>query len=369
MHCFWFGLTVGADRHEHQWTFPRAFHVSPFNDRSGYYQVSLIDPLKSSSYSIKILLLEPDHSKKLMATLEGSAEPLSDAAILRSSLLFPLSLLLTAARIVYQAFILHYFKRLNVFARPEPFVGQHQQENSVGPTAAPNGSIHWQQPTTAQLWLRSQFEVALQRCVDQHSESVQVTVQPADFTQPTSTIARTALGSDGAAFSPATEHHKITLRFHSHTAFEELLMAPCFDQAVDVGVIKGTWEVDRPQLLESILELLEPSRLSVSTFSATNACRTLRSLYSRWSSMPQPERHKPSSHWQDTIATWRLALTLAQITATDVVSYYVAKALRAEFVRGGSPWEIWDRIKSSRRDHSEVKGTTHYYGLLSPQQD
>ncbi|KAI9601221.1 hypothetical protein H4Q26_001030 [Puccinia striiformis f. sp. tritici PST-130] len=50
-------LTIGVNEtplpnsseFDHQWVIPRAFHVSPFNDRTGTYQISLSDPFATQS--------------------------------------------------------------------------------------------------------------------------------------------------------------------------------------------------------------------------------------------------------------------------------------------------------------------------------
>ncbi|SNX86301.1 uncharacterized protein MEPE_05010 [Melanopsichium pennsylvanicum] len=146
----------------HQWTFPRSFHVSPFNDRGGFYRLFLRNPFTSRSDSfdlgIKLLLLveadddlqssssslsevkrKPKLVKKLMATLDsispqavkaGSSSslsaytgrcvrPLSPATLYAAILRQPWDLFLTFARILWEAGKLHFRKRLDAFGRPE----------------------------------------------------------------------------------------------------------------------------------------------------------------------------------------------------------------------------------------------------------
>lgn len=113
-------------------TFPRKFHVSPFNDRSGSYQLQCLDPFTSSSSSggaagavdMHLTVLEEDGTKKLTAQVNSTRPPIPT----RQTLTCTLALLrhgagvfLTMPRILLQAYKLHYGKRLAVYLRPEPF--------------------------------------------------------------------------------------------------------------------------------------------------------------------------------------------------------------------------------------------------------
>ncbi|EJD05057.1 uncharacterized protein FOMMEDRAFT_154227 [Fomitiporia mediterranea MF3/22] len=128
----------------HSWTFPRQFHVSPFNDRSGYYTCSITAPphpppsLSSSTATlalnktnlsdspialprIRIQLYTPDKKLKLTASLRStSAVPLTTPTLLATLVRYPITLFLSFPRIAWQAFHLHYRRRLDVYARPEP---------------------------------------------------------------------------------------------------------------------------------------------------------------------------------------------------------------------------------------------------------
>lgn len=141
--------------YQHSWTFPRAFHVSPFNDRSGYYQLLMNDLWSSSSnkrptLDIRLLLMteaedEDDDfnddsssdktkvvlQKKLLATLCSSdapsaslksyrqTRPLTSINLFIALLSQPLDLILPVSRIMWEAAKLHWMRRLPVFIRPE----------------------------------------------------------------------------------------------------------------------------------------------------------------------------------------------------------------------------------------------------------
>lgn len=134
--------------YDHSWTFPRDFHVSPFNDRLGYYQLFLRDMWKDSedglpSIDIRLLLLVPPEEeeersegktlqKKLLATLTSSnatsatqkptkeAKPMTASSIFSMLIRQPFDLFLPVTRIMIEAAKLHWKKRLPVHIRPEP---------------------------------------------------------------------------------------------------------------------------------------------------------------------------------------------------------------------------------------------------------
>lgn len=163
--------------YEHQWTFPRSFHVSPFNDRGGYYRLALKDLWRDGStlptLDVRLVLMVPDENdqevagadnlqsrqpplrKKLLATLSShdhfspnAPRPLTAHNLVVTLARQPLDLFLTFVRIAWQAAILHYGKpKLDVFNKPELTVaaalsrrGEINGANSAG--ALPPHRIH-----------------------------------------------------------------------------------------------------------------------------------------------------------------------------------------------------------------------------------
>lgn len=143
--------------YDHSWTFSRDFHVSPFNDRLGYYQLFLRDMWKDSvdglpSIDIRLLLLVPPEEeearqqgnlqKKLLATLTSSnaisatqkptkeAKPMTASSVFSTLIRQPLDLFLPVARIMIEAAKLHWKKRLPVHIRPEPR-GEAKKWNAI----------------------------------------------------------------------------------------------------------------------------------------------------------------------------------------------------------------------------------------------
>jgi cyclopropane-fatty-acyl-phospholipid synthase len=93
----------------------KRFHVSPFFDRQGGYHF-LFSPL-DKHLTISITLMD-NESPKLLATLTGSALPFTSASIFKMLLNYPLSIVLTMPRIIYQAAILFFLKKLSIYKKP-----------------------------------------------------------------------------------------------------------------------------------------------------------------------------------------------------------------------------------------------------------
>lgn len=173
-------------RYDHRWTFPRSFHVSPFNSRDGYYTLSLVPPFSrhhpsSPSLCISLLLLTPSRTPKLFARLASppafSPLPLTARNVLSTILFrFPISLFLTTPRIMYHAFILHFRKGLGVYARPEPVgrekgeawsEGEHQAWGRVDVRdAAEVGGIGWKAVGIAERRCREWTEDWIRKRMD-----------------------------------------------------------------------------------------------------------------------------------------------------------------------------------------------------------
>lgn len=151
--------------YDHQWTFPRTFHVSPFNDRSGYYRLFLRELFPRDGESadgetghlphldVRLLLMVEDTSstespaplrKKLMASLSSfhpstsrAPRALSSYALYATLARQPLDLFLTFPRILYEAARLHFVHRLDAYWRPDQVdINTSEEQRSVRGKAA-----------------------------------------------------------------------------------------------------------------------------------------------------------------------------------------------------------------------------------------
>ena len=98
-------------------TTEKAFHVSPFNPIAGEYQFRFV--LKPRSIFLGIDLYE--NGQCIMKTyLEGQSHELSPRKLIQYCLLHPLDTAVNAMpRILYQASVLYFKKKLRIYPRPE----------------------------------------------------------------------------------------------------------------------------------------------------------------------------------------------------------------------------------------------------------
>lgn len=102
----------------------KEFYVSPFNDVSGRYRLSLPEPGADGHVALSITL-ERDGHAPFVATLDGDARPASVRNIVAAQLRTPLAPLVVAARIRLHGIWL-WLRRLPVVDRPH-----HDNPNTV----------------------------------------------------------------------------------------------------------------------------------------------------------------------------------------------------------------------------------------------
>jgi cyclopropane-fatty-acyl-phospholipid synthase len=108
-------LDGGADfplecRHSKQ------FHVSPFNDMEGHYEFSFSAPDDDLSIEIKLVR---NGEVVMDAAMWGTGRPLSSASLWKTVLRHPFTAALTMPRILWQAALLRYRRKLPVFRKPD----------------------------------------------------------------------------------------------------------------------------------------------------------------------------------------------------------------------------------------------------------
>lgn len=96
---------------------PKDFHVSPFYDIKGDYDFHF--GALGDEFDIRINVLE-NGKQIFFSQLSGKALEFSRQNIVRTVLRWPFSAALTFSRILWQAGVLHFIKRLPVFTKPVP---------------------------------------------------------------------------------------------------------------------------------------------------------------------------------------------------------------------------------------------------------
>lgn len=113
-------LTDLTEAGAHTWTArcPKAFHVSPFNDLEGEYHFTFRIEADEIFLGVD---LHKEGECVMKTWIQGRARPLSNENILGYALLHPFDTALNSMpRILWQAAVLHYEKRIEVFKRPSP---------------------------------------------------------------------------------------------------------------------------------------------------------------------------------------------------------------------------------------------------------
>lgn len=95
----------------------KQFHVSPFNDMQGRYEFSFSEPGDQINISIR---LSRDGETVMDASMWGSGEPLTTGNLWKTMLRHPVNAWMTMPRILWQAALLHYRKKMPVFRKPPP---------------------------------------------------------------------------------------------------------------------------------------------------------------------------------------------------------------------------------------------------------
>jgi len=93
----------------------KQFHVSPFNDMQGYYEFTFSAPERELKIAIRLIR---DGVTVMDAAMWGSGQPLTTTHMRQALLRHPFTAALTMPRIIRQAALLRYRKKLPVFRRP-----------------------------------------------------------------------------------------------------------------------------------------------------------------------------------------------------------------------------------------------------------
>jgi cyclopropane-fatty-acyl-phospholipid synthase len=113
-------LKMSQSRYENKkntFTAQKRFHVSPFFDRSGYYEFLLTRPEESIDNVIRYYNAE---KLSLVARIQGQSLPLNSPNLIKTIARYPLSAAMTMPRILWQAARLYWQRRLPVFQKPVP---------------------------------------------------------------------------------------------------------------------------------------------------------------------------------------------------------------------------------------------------------
>jgi cyclopropane-fatty-acyl-phospholipid synthase len=95
----------------------KQFHVSPFNNMNGHYEFSFSEPGDDLNIEIKLIR---DNALVMTATMWGKGRELTTSNLWKTVLSHPFTAALTMPRIIWQAALLYYKKKLPIFRKPTP---------------------------------------------------------------------------------------------------------------------------------------------------------------------------------------------------------------------------------------------------------
>lgn len=390
--------------YDHQWTFARSFHVSPFNDRGGFYRLFLKEPFTQESNTfnlgIRLLLLVEDPSsppdqpgvklvKKLMATLDSipppssktrqvgrMVRPLSSATLYVALMRQPIDLFMTFVRILWEAGKLHFVKKLDAFGRPdmvqlsEPAsdtsydgIGLPPPTNRIQPhrqkgSNAEDASVGLVYPeagwaeNVAKEYVKGLIERRVKELEDGKGEKWEVWVEstdPADLG-----IHVQGQGEGGG------KERKLTLYTRSHGVYVDLMTYTPPRLALLLGSIVGRrWGVSSIADFDAFFpptRALARSRqveflLSSSTYDRTQGLALLEAFGIPTSSPTEAQAGEKKK-------TWRVKTALGMGYAAAVAEKKVFGWLGARYVKGTEPWLELDRGLRYLERRNEEEGSS-----------
>lgn len=339
---------------------------------------------------VLLRLLTPNKEEKLQALLASAPtrpavplDPANTLAIARTILHYPLALLLTTHRILYQAYFLHYDKKLLVYPRPEPKVEGDEKEWNPPEVDQDNigVAVGWQQQGWAEskaeekvvAWAKERvattgidFEIT---CPDRRSGSkmksggvgMRKMVFTTEARKSTPTIAQdwddvevphSPIGLDiflcgegrrrGNDHTSGDEKRTLAITTSDPKLFTNLLLAPTARHFVVVAPELVT-SISSPELFE---HFFAPSRYPPGGIDSYTAA--MRQKYVRWfwtQSLVPPTPDLVSTNSNPIFANlaWAGLVIVIFSYFADVAEESIMNALGAKFVIGREPWKLWER--------------------------
>lgn len=337
--------------YDHQWTFPREFHVSPFNDRTGFYKVSVKKPshlptLERVNFSasppsprptVRVYLYtastsiphSPERLKLTALLRPTSAVPLTSSALLLTLATAPLILFLTMPRILLMAWKLHYQKRLDVYPRPEPLPAA---EDWI--SALPDDTKNLVRRGGGVKWLNEGLlEKYAQRCVISFLvHRVQETGIGVTLIAANPAIAR-------LSYSPLSQAEKehLTISYLSSQVFIVLLLSPSAQHALLLG--SDTEKLFSASSRDLFIKLFSASQVS----SSLGILQRLR-LRGIGQTIPYPI---PACHPLDAESSVVIRGSMIVLSLLlDSLEAFLFRLARVRVVAGQEPWLRWKRAAS-----------------------
>ncbi|KAK6537144.1 hypothetical protein TWF694_011342 [Orbilia ellipsospora] len=120
------GSKIKNERYLYTHRFPKGFHISPFNKRSGEYEADILDPIKEERFEVKIAVLDEVGKRRMtVQTLSlGKYLDMLEASwvdILKLILRWMFCGSLVVPRTLWQCWRIFCLEHTEIHGRPEPF--------------------------------------------------------------------------------------------------------------------------------------------------------------------------------------------------------------------------------------------------------
>ncbi|KXN83992.1 hypothetical protein AN958_00639 [Leucoagaricus sp. SymC.cos] len=369
--------SVIARGYDHQWTFRRQFHVSPFNDRSGFYTVSVKSPgnppasrkiarnaepqmplpaicvrlytdpnttPNSGSWRSHLLKVD-DHPSptasherlsvgklKLAAYLRTTtALPLTTGNVIRKLVKQPFVLFLTMPRILYHAWILHFSKRLDVFPRPEPYLPVTRAGSPNSHEAVPGSGVGWQEESIVESYAHRLVLTHLHRRTAEINISVVLTPSNPNI-----------LPTKISAPRSSTDTPTLEITYLSPRFFTILFTCPSSKHSLLFGSdTEEIFQVSSREIFTAAFSHTTHNQVKPSFLQGM-----LQSL--RWARTPDVlDITNPTAHFLDTDRSTRglvmSTIVLLSLAFLDHLEKSIIQVTGARFVKGREPWNAWKR--------------------------
>ncbi|KAG5735115.1 hypothetical protein E4T56_gene20449 [Termitomyces sp. T112] len=339
--------------YDYQWTLNREFHVSPFNDRSGFYTISVKRPshppmlshrhndiprpavrihLHTSSITDNLAIPGP---LKLTALLQPTASyPLTAPNLLLTLSRTPFTLFLSLPRILAQAWTLHYRKSLDVFIRPEPFPPPKKVEFSAWSGLRWGGGVKWQDESPLERFARLRVQQFFQRRVEEIG--LKVSLVSADPAIPDLTLAP-RVSHQG---EPASH---LVITYLAPRFFTILFTTPSPQHALLLG--SDTERVFSVSSREFFITAFSPP-LSGSPSTSRSSLQHLRAQRIPPSiSLPIPASHPLDPLISSRVENVKTKLALRALFLLGRIEHWIFSVVHARVVEGDEPWEAWTRAE------------------------
>jgi hypothetical protein len=405
-------------RYDYHWLFPREFHVSPFNDRTGFYGISVVLPFDSlpsrtagppppPRARVRVDLFTESTTSpdipgplKLIACIDPQTSvPFTSTNLRKALAMQPFVLLLGWSRILYNAWVLHYVKHLDVFLRPDPRPAIPKWSSSFATESAESdepsvsgngdatvrvlekdngaytlsldltneatetvaGGVGWQPESDAETFARKRVEDFLKRRVQELG--VEVTFVPANPAIPQRQFRPSRFFSD----EKEKTQRKLIISHMSSTVFATLFMTPGAEHALAMGDRENQFIVSDRELF---LKVFAPAEEDKTTDKAMSLAQRMRMGQIPASATTVLAYPVPSSHPLEPNGTYLYLMTLLTLWQTFFFDWYTEMMYRlfgARFVSGQEPWgwRVWERVgERGSKMHEYLEKNVHKEGYI-----